>query len=87
MHPFTGDSQVVELVGTLRFEEFEGGFWALELDAAIDGLVERVELSGYEPDAGIVDGMRLRVRARTQPDAIGFRMAGPQVDVIDASPA
>lgn len=87
MHSFAGNSEAVELLGTLRFREFEGGFWALELDAAIDGLGDHVVLAGYEPDAGMVDGMRVRVRARPQPDAIGFLMAGPQVDVIEASPA
>jgi hypothetical protein len=87
MQSFAGDSEVVELVGTLCFREFEGGFWAMELDEAIDGLGEQVVLSDYRPDAPIVDGMRIRVRARTQPDAIGFLMAGPQVDVLEASPA
>lgn len=87
MHSFAGNSEVIELVGTARFEDIEGGFWSLQLDAAIDGLGDHVVLAGYEPDPGIVDGMRLRVRARPLPDAIGFRMAGPEVDVIDAQPA
>lgn len=84
---FAGDSEVVELVGTMRFEDIEGGFWSLDLDAAIDGLGDHVVLAGYTPDAGIVEGMRIRVRARTLPGAISFRMAGPEVDVIDAQPA
>lgn len=87
MNAFAGDSEVIELVGTVRFEEIEGGFWSLELDAAIDGLGDHVVLAGYTPDPGIVDGMRLRVRARPRSEAIGFRMAGPEVDVIEAQPA
>ncbi len=87
MHSFAGDSDVIELIGTARFEEIEGGFWSLELDEAIDGLGDHVVLADYTPDPGIVDGMRIRVRATPMPDAIGFRMAGPEVDVIDAQPA
>lgn len=87
MHSFAGDSQVLELVGTVRLQEIEGGFWSLELDEAIDGLGDHVVLAGYTPGPGIADGMRIRVRARPMPDAISFRMAGPEVDVIDAQPA
>ncbi len=84
MHASAGDSQLIELVGTMRFEEIEGGFWSLALDAAIDGLGDHVVLAGYEPEAGIADGTRLRVRARTLPGAISFRMAGPEVEVVEA---
>lgn len=87
MHGSAGDSQLVELVGTVRFEEIEGGFWSLALDAAIDGLGDHVVLAGYEPETGTADGTRLHVRARTLPGAISFRMAGPEVEVIEARPA
>ena len=87
MQGFAGDSEEIQLLGTLRFEEIEGGFWSLDLDAAIDGLGDHGVLAGYTPDPGFADGMRLRVHARTLPGAIGFRMAGPEVEVLDARPA
>lgn len=82
-----GVSDELELVGTIRFNEFEGGFWSLELDSAIDDLGDHVVLAGWTPPAELPDGSRARVRARRHPETIDFLMAGPRVDVLDAAPA
>ncbi len=82
-----GDSQVVELVGALRFNEFEGGFWSIELDQPVAGLDGDVVLQGWSPGSGLEHGSPVRVRARTRPDAVGFLMAGPVVDVLEVAPA
>lgn len=69
------------LIGVLRFNEFEGGFWTLELNALHDELGEHVVLQGYTPPPGFTDGSRVSLRARLLKDQLGFLMAGPLVEV------
>ena len=79
-----GDSPPTEVIGTLRWNEFEGGFWSLELDPTHPELGEHVVLSGFElPTAE--DGARVRMRVRARPDLVDFTMAGLRVEVLDAA--
>lgn len=79
-----GDSQAVEVEGTLRWNEFEGGFWSLELAAEHPELGEHVVLSGFELPPEAEDGSRARMRVRARPDLVDFRMAGLRVEVESA---
>lgn len=79
-----GASPLVTVEGTLRWNEFEGGFWSLELGSEHPDLGEHVVLSGFELPAGASDGSRTRMRVRPRPDLIDFTMAGLRVEVLEA---
>jgi hypothetical protein len=81
MLPFAGETPARELVGTLRFNEFEGGFWSLELAVADPQLGDSVVLQGVTVPAGLADGSRVRARVRAREEQFGFLMAGTYVDV------
>lgn len=80
-----GDSPVVTVDGTLRWNDFEGGFWSLELEPEHPELGDHVVLSGFELPAGAADGSRVRMRVRARPDLVDFTMAGLRVEVIEAT--
>lgn len=72
--------------GTLAWNEFEGGFWSLQLDAAHPELGSDT-ISLGQPDtmpAGASDGVRLRATVAYDPGTIGFLMAGPQAELVEA---
>lgn len=73
------------MIGTLRWNEFEGGFWSIEPENASTALV----LDGWSPgDADrFPDGTRVRARVRERDEQFGFMMAGTYVDVVDVEPA
>jgi hypothetical protein len=73
----------LDLRGTLRFSDVEGGFWSLELDEPHDELGDRVVLQGFAPTPPLGDGSHVRVRARESEAQFGFIMSGPMVDVVD----
>lgn len=79
-----GTSGPIDVVGTLRWNEFEGGFWSLELDPEHPELGEHVVLSGFELPPDAHDGARVRMRVRPRPDLIDFTMAGLRVEVESA---
>lgn len=85
MPPSAAGSPPVTLVGTLRWNEFEGGFWSLELDEEQPELGAQVVLSGFELPPGAADGSRVRMRVRARPDLIDFTMAGVRVEVLEAA--
>lgn len=80
-----GDSDAVEVEGTLRWNEFEGGFWSLEPGTPHPELGATVVLSGFELPAGAADGTHVRMRVRARPDLVDFLMAGLRVEVLDAT--
>jgi hypothetical protein len=79
-----GDSESIDVVGTLRFNEIEGGFWSLELDPEHPELGQHVVLSGYELPPHAQDGSHARMRVRARPDLVDFLMSGMRVDVLEA---
>lgn len=89
-----GTSEPIELAGTLRFVEIEGGFWILELDESQTDLGEQVVLQDWAPavasggDAPLADGSRVRacVHVRAPEDQFGFQMSGTMVDVLELVP-
>jgi hypothetical protein len=65
------------VTGTVRFFSFEGGFWAVRGDDNVT----------YDPLDGLPtgfrrDGLRVYLVAKERPDAIGFHMAGPIVEIV-----
>ena len=79
-----GDSPALDVEGTLRWNEIEGGFWSLELAAEHPELGEHVVLSGFELPPDAEDGTRVRMRVRARPDLVDFLMAGLRVEVESA---
>ena len=79
-----GNSPELELNGTLRWNEIEGGFWSLELDPEHPDLGSTVVLSGYELPADAADGTHARMRVRARPDLVDFLMSGTRVEVLEA---
>ena len=82
MSSFPAGIRQVDVVGTLRFNEFEGGFWSIELDPADPQLGGAIVLDGTTPPAGFEDGTRVRARVRTREEQFGFLMAGTYVDLV-----
>ncbi|MCW2926866.1 MAG: hypothetical protein JWM86_834 [Thermoleophilia bacterium] len=79
---FAPKTRELEVVATLRFNEFEGGFWSLELDPADPQLGGSLVMDGATPPAGMEDGALVRARVRTREEQFGFLMAGTYVDVV-----
>lgn len=79
-----GSSPATEVEGTLRWNEFEGGFWSLELASEHPELGEHVVLSGFELPPDAEDGSHVRMRVRARPDLVDFLMAGLRVEVESA---
>ncbi len=71
------------VVGTLCWNDFEGGFWSIAPDSGDSTFV----LQGWAPPAEMVDGTRVRARLRVREAQIGFLMAGTYADVEDIAPA
>ena len=72
------------IVGTLQWNEFEGGFWSIEPG---DGQPAAV-LQGWAPaEESLTDGTHVRARVRVREAQIGFLMAGTYVDVVEIAPA
>lgn len=83
------------VIGILRWNEFEGGFWSIEPDDGTTALV----LDGWSPgrergggggrgDTGrpVADGSHVRARVREREEQFGFMMAGTYVDVLELVP-
>ncbi len=81
-----GSSPAHDLDGALRYNDFEGGFWSLELDETHDGFGDHLVLPGFTPPAGLPDGSRVRARVRLREEQAGFLMAGPMADVLNVAP-
>ena len=79
-----GSSSAQDVEGTLRWNDFEGGFWSLELTEEHAELGEHVVLSGFELPADAEHGSRVRMRVRARPDLVDFLMAGLRVEVESA---
>ena len=79
-----GTSPAIDVEGSLRWNEFEGGFWSLELEPEHAELGSHVVLSGYELPSEAQDGTRVRMRVRARPDLVDFLMAGMRVEVESA---
>jgi len=65
------------VVGTVRHETFEGGFWAIRGE----------DQTTYDPVAGLpadyqVEGLRVYLVARVRTDLASFHQAGPLVDIL-----
>lgn len=73
------------VIGTLRWNEFEGGFWSLEPDDGSGVLV----LDGWSPSSGaaVADGSHVRARVHEREEQFGFLMAGSYVQVVELAPA
>ena len=71
---------IIEIHGTVVFKEFEGGFYGIEAE---DG-------SAYDPmnlpEPFKKDGLKVNVKARLRPDAMGFHMYGSIIEIMDISP-
>lgn len=84
MHADAGTSEPIDITGRLRWNDFEGGFWSLELDQEHAELGEFVVLSGFELPPDAQDGAAVRMRVIPRPDLIDFTMAGLRVEVLHA---
>jgi hypothetical protein len=84
MCPDAGSSPAIDVEGTLRWNDFEGGFWSLELADEHAQLGSLVVLSGFELPPDAEDGTRVRMRVRARPDLVDFLMAGLRVEVESA---
>jgi hypothetical protein len=67
------------VVGTLRWNEFEGGFWSIEPDSGESAFV----LPDWTPPAPFVDGSRVSARIQVREEQMGFLMAGTYADVLE----
>lgn len=74
-----------EIIGTLRWNDLEGGFWSLELDGEDPDLGSSVILSGFELPANAEDGARVRARGRARHDLVDFLMSGVRFEVHEAA--
>jgi hypothetical protein len=86
MSDIAGSSPIYALDGALRYNDFEGGFWSLELDETHDELGDNVVLPGWTPPAGLLDDSRVRARVRVREEQVGFLMAGTMADVLEVAP-
>ena len=72
-----GDPNEVRVNGTVRFMNFEGGFWAIRGDDNVT----------YDPLGGLPaafqsEGLRVRIEARRLSDMASIHMAGPIIEII-----
>ena len=72
----TGEAQIVEITGTVKFIEVEGGFYGIAGDNG-----ERYDPLNLSPDFQ-KDGLRVRIQARLRKDVVTTRMWGMPVDLI-----
>lgn len=70
------DEGTFEILGTVRFKDLEGGFFAIDAD---DG--RKYDPTNL-PETYRKDGLRVRLRARPRTGIAGFRMYGQIIDVI-----
>lgn len=66
------------ITGTVRYYDFEGGFWAVRGD---DGTT-------YDPLGGLPasfqsEGLRVKLQARIRDDVVSIHMAGRIVEILD----
>ena len=77
------DTAQIEVVGTLHWNEHEGGFWSIDLADSHPELGDRAVLVGLGepgvPRPG--DGMRVRVLGTPRPEQVDFLMAGVRFEV------
>lgn len=78
---------MMELRGILRWNEFEGGFWSLELDELHDELGTHVVLPDFTPPAMTGDGNSIVVTGEPAPTQVDFLMAGTRFTVADVQNA
>jgi hypothetical protein len=75
--PASTDKDLVSGVGTIAYQDLEGGFYGLVAD---DG-------TRYDPlnldEAFQQDSLRVRFRVRPRPDVMTIRMWGQPVEVLD----
>lgn len=64
----------MKLKGTIRRSQLEGGLWLLETDKG-----ENYQLLGKLE--GAKDGIKVEVEGKVDKAAMGFGMAGPQLQV------
>ena len=62
------------ITGTVRHLDLEGGFWAVEGDTTT---YEPMNL----PESFQEEGLRVRLQADVQEDAVSFRMIGPIIEI------
>jgi len=70
-------ADVFEIIGTVAYVELEGGFYAI---IAEDG--KRYDPMNL-PNSFRTDGLKVTVKAKLRPDAAGFHMYGPIIEVVD----
>ncbi|MCW2960944.1 MAG: hypothetical protein JWM90_1331 [Thermoleophilia bacterium] len=75
----------MELTGILHWNEFETGFWSLDLDVPHAELGDRVVLVTDAIPSEFVDGARIRIAGTVQEGVVDFLMAGPRVEVNDVT--
>lgn len=78
---------MMELQGVLRWNEFEGGFWSLELDEVHDELGTHVVLPDFTPPEGAGNGNPLVVTGEPAHMQVDFLMAGTRFLVTNARTA
>ena len=66
----------MEILGTVRFKDLEGGFYAIDADDG--GKYDPMDL----PEAFQRDGLRVRLKARPVTDMMSFRMYGQIIKVL-----
>lgn len=67
----------MSIAGTVVYKDIEGGFYAIETEDG--GKYRPTDL----PEEYRVDGTRVRVIARTQPESMGIQMYGTVIEIIE----
>jgi len=70
-------ADAIEIVGTVRYKDLEGGFYAI--DAGDGNRYDPINL----PESYKKDGLHVRVTARIKADAMSLRMYGTPIEIID----
>jgi len=84
MHSTPMNPRDHEVRGTLRWNEFEGGFWSLEgVDPGLE-MGTTIVLQDFDPPQDAIDGSTLRARVVAHPELVDFLMAGTRVYVLEA---
>jgi hypothetical protein len=77
------NEDLTEIVGVLRWNDLEGGFWSLEFGDDEAPMGGQVVLGQPQLPAGVGDGARVRVRGQVREDVVDFFMAGTRFEPGD----
>jgi hypothetical protein len=71
------DPNLVQVNGTVRYYNLEGGFWAVRGDDSVT-----YDPYGAMPAAFLRDGLRVRLRAEIETGVAGTHQVGPIIKIL-----